>query len=198
MKLKLVDHSDINLAVSPGVRGDGLHASDIYNDLAKDLDPERYGDWKEEDDPDHLLMAIGLAWEVHLEKMLVLAGHLVARPPEGRSPEGIFYNPDLLVVNGEDRIGEIKVTWMSSKSDLHDPKFDKYLMQNKLYCYWEEMAFARFYVLYMRGDYKGPQWPQFKIWDIEYTARELHENHQMCMNHAKHKQMFTRHQRRVS
>lgn len=181
---------DFELAVSPAGRSTGLHASDIYNDLFKDLEPDRYGDWNEEDDPDHLMMAIGLAWEVHLEKMLVLGGHLVARPPEARSPEGISYSPDLLVVNGEDRIGEVKVTWMSSRTDLSDPKFDKYLVQNKFYCYNEQMTLARFYVLYMRGDYKDRQWPKFKIWDIEYTARELRENHAMMLNHAKHKGML--------
>lgn len=186
MKLTKVKHQ-LNLAISPAGRSQGLHASDIYGDLFKDLEPDRYGDWDGSLDPDSLMTAIGLAWEVHLEKMLVLNGALVARPPESRSPEGIYYSPDLLVVNGEDRIGEIKVTWMSSRSDLADPKFDKYLVQNKLYCYWEEMNLARFYVLYMRGDYKDRQWPKFLIWDIEYTARELRENHQMCMNHARHK-----------
>lgn len=189
MKLKLVNHK-LDLAISPAGRSEGLHASDIYGDLFKDLEPERYGEWDGSLDPDSLMTALGLAWEVHLEKMLTLNGHLVARPPECRSDEGIYYSPDLLVVNGQDRIGEIKVTWMSSRTDLNDPKFDKYLCQNMLYCYWEQMNLARFYVLYMRGNYKGRQWPAFKIWDVEYTARELKENHQMCMNHARSKKML--------
>lgn len=178
---------DFNLAVSPAGRSEGLHASDIYGDLFKDLEPERYGEWDGSLDPDSLMTAIGLAWEVHLEKMLVLGGHLVARPPECRSPEGIYYSPDLLVVNGEDRIGEIKVTWQSSRTDLNDPKFDKYLVQNKFYCYHEQMNLARFYILYMRGDYRNRSWPVFKIWDVVYTDRELRENNTMLLNHARHK-----------
>ncbi len=191
MKLKQVKHK-LDLAISPPGRSEGLHASDIYGDLFADLDPERYGSWDDANDPDKLMMAIGLAWEVHLEKMLIINGELVARPPEQRSDEGIYYSPDLIVVNGQDRIGEIKVTWMSSRTDLHDPKFAKYLCQNMLYCHWEQMNLARFYVLYMRGHYKGKQWPEFKIWDVEYTAQELKENHQTCMNQAKSKNMFRR------
>ena len=79
---------------------------------------------------------------------------------------------------------------MSYKNNLHDPKFAKYLCQNQLYCYWERMRLARFYVLYMRGNYKGRQWPVFKIWDVEYTKQELAENYAMCMNHARSKKMF--------
>lgn len=186
MKLTPVPHA-WNLAISPSGRSEGLHASDIYGDLFKDLEPDRYGDWDPADDPDQLMMAIGLAWEVHLEKMLVLNGELVGRPAEAQSEEGIYYSPDLLVVNGEDRIGEIKVTWQSSRTDLFDPKFDKYLVQNKFYCHSEQMRFARFYILYMRGNYKDRQWPQFRVWDVEYTERELRENHEMLINHARHK-----------
>lgn len=174
-------------------RGEGLHASDIYGSFFKQLNPKKYSS---DMDPllQDILFAIGLAWEQYLEKVLIANGELVARPGELESPEGVKYSPDLLVVNGHDRIGEIKVTHMSSRDCVPgNEKFEKYLCQVKAYCYWAGIPRARFYVLYLHGDWRRGEdgkLMDFKMWDVDFTMRELKENHQMLMAHAENEGML--------
>lgn len=170
------------LAKSLGPRSPGLHVSEIYGDLFQDLEPKRYS---RDSAPNPIRLAVGLAWEAWLEQVLVKFD--VMRPGELVSDEGIAYSPDLFVINGTNRIGEIKATWMSCASGLDDPKFDKWIVQAKIYCHWTDMKGARFYVLFMNGDYKLNREPTFKVWDVDFTERELLENHMMLMNHARHK-----------
>jgi hypothetical protein len=179
----------LDLAVSTAPRSPGLHVSAIYSDLFQDLEPDRYVRGSL---PDATRMAVGLAWESHLEKMLELQGIHAYRPAECRSPEGIAYSPDLVIVNGEDRIGEVKCTWKSSRGALADPKFDIWMTQAKIYCHWTEIPRVRFFVLFVNGSYGrtlAERSPEFRVWDIEYTARELQDNYQMLMNHMRHKGM---------
>ena len=174
-------------------RGEGLHASDIYGSFFKQLNPKKYSS---DMDPllQDILFAIGLAWEQYLEKVLIANGELVARPGELESEEGIKYSPDLLVVNGHDRIGEIKATHMSSRDCVPgNEKFEKYLAQTKLYCYWSGIPRARFYVLYLHGDWRrgdDGKLMDFKMWDVDFTMRELKDNHKMLMQHAKDEGLF--------
>lgn len=169
-------------------RGKGLHVSDIYNDLYQDLEPERY---RKDGVPPDLLMSIGLAWEQYLERTLVANGVLCARPGEQISPEGVLYSPDLLIVNGQDRLGEIKATWLSAKVGPTHKKFGKYLCQGMIYGYWAEIPRVRYYILHMNGIWsfkeEGGHFPMMNIWDVEFTARELKDNYQMLMNHARDK-----------
>jgi hypothetical protein len=177
-----------DLAMSDPNRGKGLHVSDIYNDYFQDTEPERYS--RDGKAPD-LKLAVGLAWEQYLERTLVANGVLCARPGELRSPEGIFYSPDLLIVNGQDRIGEIKATWLSSKVGPTHKKFDKFMVQAMIYCHWCEIPRVRFYVLHINGTWtfktKSGHDPIMNIWDCDFTARDLHTNHSLLMNHAKDK-----------
>ena len=174
-------------------RGKGVHASDIYGDFFRKLNPKKYD---EEMDPTtlDLLYTVGLAWEQYLEKVLLANGVLCARPGELESPEGIKYSPDLILVNGHDRIGEIKATYMSSRDCVPGhTKFEKYLGQTKLYCHWSRIPRCRFYVLYIHGNWQrgpGMKLIDFKMWDIDFTARELKENHRMMMNHAESEGML--------
>ncbi len=180
-------------------RGEGLHASAIYGSLYQKLDPERFPEGSK---PHTISMAIGLAWEQWLERTLIGMGQLVCRPGELTSPEGILYSPDLFVANCEDRVGEIKTTMLSSKLGIEGPKCDKYHCQAKIYCYWSGTFHARFYVLFLRGDYsfmkKGADhddlgMSDLRCYDVTYTPRELHENYVMLMNHAIKQNMFIRH-----
>jgi hypothetical protein len=175
-------------AAAPAPRSIGLHVSTIYNDLYQDLDPDRYS---KDGEPHQILMAIGLSWEQWLERTLIAMGECVARPGELISPEGIIYSPDLHVLNGVERLGEIKSTCMSSREGIEAPKFAKWHCQAKIYCYWTSIPRMRFYVLFLRGDYrKGDGFPEFKVWDVEYGARELQENRCMLINHAHSKEML--------
>ena len=168
-------------------RGEGLHASDIYGSLYEHLEPNRF---KRDGAPPDLKMAIGLAWEQYLEKVLILNGVLAARPGELRSPEGILYSPDLLIVNGEDRIGEIKATFMSAAGGVAHPKRDKWFTQVKLYCWWTEIPRARFYALYLCGDYRKNRDPILEVSNVDFTYKELRDNHKLCMNHARSEKLI--------
>jgi hypothetical protein len=178
---------DFDLTMNDPHRGKGLHASDIYNDLYQELEPERY---RKDGKPPDLLMAMGLAWEQYFEKALVANGVLCARPGELESAEGIKYSPDLLLVNGEDRIGEIKLTSLSTRVGPTNPKFAKYLTQGMIYAYWTEIPRLRYFVLHIHGNHKGAKFPAMNVWDVEFTARDLRDNYQLLMNHAKNKGMF--------
>jgi len=172
---------------APGPRTPGLHASDLYNGLAKKLDPKRF---QGSDGPNKTIMAIGLAWEQWLERTLIGMGEVVTRPPEqcvllGATP--CYYSPDLFVVNGHPRIGEMKTTSKSSRYGIEGEKSDIYHAQTMLYCYWEGLEDARFYVLNLKGDYKSKKkgapkglddFPEFHVYNVHYSGQELRDNHE--------------------
>lgn len=178
---------DIDLLASDLVRSPGVHASDIYGDLYKHLDPKRYdyGDGP----PNAVLMALGTAWEKHLEYLLTKNGLVhVERPEEFMSPEGIAYSPDLIFFNGVTRLGEIKYTSMSADDMPTEPtnvlpsKLDKYLTQMKLYAFWLGLHDGWLCILFNHK----PWAPEIRVFDLEWNDRELEENHAMLMNHARH------------
>jgi len=176
----------IDFLKSDLVRSTGVHASDIYGDLYKRLFPKRYdfGDGP----PNGVLMALGSAWEVQLEKLLILNGVNAYRPGEMMSPEGIAYSPDLIVFNSHVRVGEIKLTSMSlddiplTETNGLNPKFDKFLTQMKIYAYWLELRYGWLAICSIRKPYA----PEFRALDIEFSYRELQDNYQMLMGHAQH------------
>lgn len=171
-------------------RTPGLHMSEIYNDLFQRIEPKRY---KKGGPPDPLRLEAGLALEEMLEEGLKrrLVGE---RPGEFTTEEGIIFTPDLLIFNGSTRLGEIKLTWMWSKDvprepgNAFPPKFDKYLCQIKSYCHKLETNEARLIAFFVNG--KGDSVPELLAWDITFTARELHENWAMLMNHARSRRML--------
>lgn len=174
------------LAMTDPNRGKGLHASDIYGDYYKQLYPKKYNNPKNNDPfVQDLLFAIGLAWEQYFEKVLKANGELVDRPGELESEDGVKYSPDLLIVNGQDRIGEIKATYMSTNNCVPGKRdFEKYLSQGMLYCFWSNIPRIRYYVLHLHGDWRG-KLLDFKAYDIEFTKRELIDEHRKMMKHAK-------------
>lgn len=176
----------LDFLASDLVRSPGVHASDIYGSLFKALDPKRYDYGDREPNP--LLLALGTAWEKHLEYILEKNGVRAERPSEFMSPEGIAYSPDLILFNGKTRLGEIKLTSMSAKdmpttvTNSLPPKFDKYLCQMKLYAYWLGLTNGWLAILFINQPWN----PDFRVFDIEWTEQELQENHSMCLNHARH------------
>ena len=183
-------------------RTTGVHISQIYGDLYQRLEPDRYTKGV----PPPEILEVGLSFEYQLERMLEdglkarLAG--AVRPGELISPEGIYFSPDLMVFNGTQRVGEIKLTWMSTKevpvttSNSFPPKFDKWFTQMKSYCHLLETPLARLIAFFVLSDYghmkqrgarpgarKGAG-PDLRAWDIEFTARELKENWALMLRHG--------------
>ncbi len=178
-----VEHN-LDLLKSNLVRSPGVHASDIYGDYYARLDPKRYA---YDSLPDPMLLAMGTAWERHLEYLLEANGIIAMRPGELISPEGIAYSPDLIIFNGHTRVGEIKWTSMSAKdmpteeTNCLPSKLDKYIDQMKLYAYWLELQHGWLSIAFM---YK-PFQPVLRCFNLEWTERELHETHSKFMSHAK-------------
>lgn len=196
MRITPIDHGLQDLiGKSSGVRGAGLHISQIYGDLFSDLEPTRF---VRGSTPDPLRLGLGLAWETHLEKCLLLQenGEAASRPGEMVSEEGILYNPDLIIFNGSTRLGEIKLTWASSREFPNEPtnglppKAERYIVQMQAYCHCLETPHARLLAYFVNGDYTRNSGPQLKAWDLTFTTRELDENWAMLLNHARSKKML--------
>lgn len=190
----------IDLLASDLVRSPGLHASTIFGDLFEELDPKRY---KYDGPPNPVSLAMGTAWEKHLEYLLVKNGVDAIRPDEFLSPPlgqrkiQVAYSPDLILQNGVVRCGEIKWTSKSVKglpdqTAFHlDPKYDKYQCQLMLYIYWLRIEFDCEVQGWLALALMNEPWnPQLRCYNIDYTDRELHENKEMCLNHAADKGMI--------
>lgn len=186
----------ITLALpAPGyVRGEGLHISTLYNALYEGLEPTRYDSTKPMDKG---RLELGQALELGLED--ALKQRLIVRPGEFVEPEhGIIFSPDLFIFNGHLRVGEMKLTWLSSKGvprvkgDLFPPKFKKYLTQMMCYCRALETPYARLLAFFVNGDYdwENKLAPKFLAWDLEFKKREMDEEWQMVMNNARSEGML--------
>lgn len=197
------------------VRAPGLHASDLYGSYYRQANPSRYD--KNDGGPAPLLLGTGLALETALENWLAERfekGEMAeqATRPGEFTHEDIFdgyrvkfaYNPDLLIFNGETRLGEIKATWMSSKIPHHwfdspetlaaheeeislllrDEKYDKYWTQVKLYLKCLRMRLARIYIWYIAGDYTRPYKSQLLARDLEFTQDEIDSEYAAMCYHG--------------
>ena len=182
----------ITLAQSaPGyVRTPGLHMSTLYNSLFAALEPERYGGT---DGPDLLRMEMGLAVEEGMDRCLRDRWR-ANRPGEFTTSEGIIYTPDFLIFADQTRLGEIKLTYLSSgevpreTASRFPPKFDKHICQMQCYCRSLETPYARLVVLFVNGpgSFSKKLGPELLAWDIEFSPRELEDNWTMVTNHARH------------
>lgn len=187
MRIVPIPHG-LDLLTTDLVRSPGLHASTIYNGLFQWLEPKRY---VHDVPPEPLLLALGTAWEKHLEYLLIKNGVWAERPDEMLSPEGIAYSPDLLVFNGVTRLGEIKLTFQSSRdyplsatgySSL-PPKADKWVCQMMLYAYWLGLHDGWLCVAFL-GD-RPLTTDSLRVFELTWTDRELQENHAKCLNFAR-------------
>jgi hypothetical protein len=186
MLITPIEHAGLDLLKSDLVRSPGVHASDIFGPLFAELEPQRYNYTSA---PNPMLLALGTAWEKHLEYLLAKNDIAAVRPDEFMSPEGIAYSPDLLIFNGVTRLGEIKYTSQSSKgyptepANHLPPKADKYLCQMMLYAYWLELHDGWLAIVFNHQSWN----PELRIFEITWTDRELADNHTMLMNYAKQK-----------
>lgn len=189
---------DFDISASDLVRSPGLHMSDIYNDLYKKLDPRRYKSKSDFTESLPLMGALGTAWENQLEYLLRKAGQDAHRPEEFRTKEGIAFSPDLLLANGHLRLGEIKLKWMSSKDmpraatsvNAFPPGFQKHLTQMMSYCWNLETPYARIYSNHLIGNGRKPYKPELLIYDLEFSPREMRDEYQALINHARHQRML--------
>lgn len=198
MKVVEIEHGlTLNQPTEGYVRTPGLHISEIYNSLFEEMEPARFS---KGDGPDRVKMEVGTAFEETLE--IALAQRLLGdRPGEFAcmpcarvvpvgTPGSIIFSPDYFLFNGVTRLGEFKATWMSIRHGIHDARFEKWRVQMKAYAKPLQMLHARLYVLWVNGDYswKPPYGgAHLRAWDFEFTQRELDDNFNMLMRHARKK-----------
>jgi hypothetical protein len=181
------------VGVSPGGRThEKLHISDLYGRYYEVTDPKRF---KHTGPPNPLYLEMGLTFEQMLEDKFKERMSGVSRPGELTTAEGIVYSPDLIIFNGVTRLGEIKLTWMSSK-EMPDteanglpPKFEKWITQIMAYSFHLETPYARLIAFFVNGAYKQMV-PELRAWDLEFTSRELHENWDKLIRLARHEGMI--------
>lgn len=166
--------------------------SDIYGSLYQTLQPSRYAVKRKEgpETPNATLIGLGLAWETHLEKVLVQAGINAQRPGEFRTKEGIIFSPDLLIDNGVTRLGEIKLTRYAMTGDYRDERFAKWMTQCKAYCYHLETPYATLLALHVGGNYREVRDPTLVITELEFTPRELRDEWERLLRHAQEQRML--------
>ncbi len=192
-------------------RTEGLHASDLYGAYYKAYDPKRYDKRDKDGNPQPMDMAkieFGLSFEQELEVWLALMMDAVRRRMAGRllgdrpgefthhharckTPAGkwckrncVIFSPDYLFEEPAEMVlGEFKLSWYSSNEAPFNEKFDKWITQMKLYCYWLGVRKARLYVFFVNDNYKPPT-PRIRCWEIVFTQRELDDEHNVIMRHA--------------
>lgn len=219
MKVVPVSHGlDDVLGVSTSDRSPGLHASTIYNSLYQELEPNRYQkdtpyDMARMDLGLTIEDMIEEGWKRRHQSER--PGEF--ETPEGIafSPDGITFEDDGRVI-----LTELKVTWMSCRecpvsveqaeqtkaflggkelqlavtwdgesAVTFPPKLSKYFTQMKFYTHNLDLEWARLVTLFINGDYRPPR-PVVLAWDFKFSPQELRENHQMLINHARHKGML--------
>lgn len=208
MKVTPVDPGiDLNFAAEPRTIG-RIHASDVYNDMYLRLQPEKYGQDIDVDTRE-AYMAGGLVLERFLERgwkerfQPKQANETVERPGELIDEQtGIVYSPDLIIFNGVTRVGEMKLTWMSTtelpreEANGFPKKFNKYITQMAQACHSLETSHARLIAFFVNSSYswtiKGTKKPNPKAfkpeilaWDITFTKRELQDEWDRFIRHAR-------------
>lgn len=199
MRVRPID-VPLDLAPNDTKRSKGLHMSDIYNDLYQELEPDRY---KKGTAPAPALLAIGLALEQYTERLLLAAGIDAHRPPEFRTADdyAIAFSPDLLIYNGIVRGGEIKSTFMSHRemptesTTALPPKFNKYVTQMKVYGHNLDINTWWLLAWFLKGKWEKTDnddavLAAFLPYELEFTAREMREEYDMLVSHAKHRKML--------
>jgi len=218
MKVTRIAHGLILAANEPGyVRSPGLHMSDLYNSLFKEVSPKRYNkkDAEGNESPmDVTVMEEGMAYEGWLAPQLrrrlfgERPGEFFTRHARTCSLHGspvkdgtiicacgagVAYSPDWLFTEDELELGEFKRTKYSLRDAPFSEKFDKWICQMKAYCYHLETLLAKLFVLFVNGDYSytSPEGDeQIVRWDFEFTQVELDRNWARLVNHGKKKGMI--------
>lgn len=184
MRVTPIPHG-LDLTATDLVRSPGVHMSELFGDLYADLEPKRF---KHTTAPNPLLLALGTAWENHLEFLIGKSGLEVLRPGELMTDEGIAYSPDGIIMD-DFRLAEYKYSSMGTKDLPTEPstslpqRFGKYLCQCMCYCYHLGTPKARLYFCSVNRPYD----PELRVFDIEFTAQELQDNWSAVLNNARFK-----------
>lgn len=174
--------ADCDPLITP--RSDGLHLSQIYNDIEATLAP------REEMEESQLsnYRAGGFLWERLFSSAMAdsIRGGDIVRPGEF-AVDGIAGSPDNLRIDPW-RVIETKCTWRSvQKFDDHMEKFMwTWLVQMKGYCRMVGALQAELYCFFINGDYRGSG-PLPRGLLLSWSQLEIDENWRMITGHARNR-----------
>jgi len=178
-------------------RSKGVHLSAIIRCIAIEmgiLKPE----WIEESsladsrtitDPTAVLrILIGLAWDqLYIPEILSHEG--VLDHPDEMCLDDVYMSPDgesiSVIITPTTAVGdrtrhivihEVKATYKSTKTVGDLTSQWMWLAQIKGYCKGAKTTFAVLHVLFLCGDYSYPITPVNKVWELEFTQKEIDEN----------------------
>lgn len=180
-------------------RTEGLHLSQITNDLMIGLDPQRYGQNDRNQNTKWMNFLAGLIFERVLEEAW-LSKEMQYRPelvrPGELTVEGIIGTPDAYDT-AIFRPEEYKCTKKSCRQSITDRKFWIYWVQLKAYCYMLRSIGmgtnqGALYILHVNGNYSWDDTDPdsgyiIKGYEDEWSDLQLEENWSMLRNHAKNR-----------
>ena len=168
--------------INDHTRSEGVHVSNTIRKIGFDLGylkPEYLG--AEMDVP---RVSLGCAWEDWVfprqhPETLYHPGEIIK--------DGIAMTCDGLAWFDSDkkRVEECKLTWKSMKRALDLEAEWMWLSQTKSYCWGWETQYARYCIYWINGNYKygtDEGKPQYRLYDLEFTYKELKDNWQMIKN----------------
>lgn len=173
-----------------GARAEGLHLSQITNDIAATVYPKEF--WylqRDADTPaefDDRTRATFECGHVIEDMIAATLGKRLGwhKPEPRRSSEGIWCSPDGYT-SGTRTIDEMKATWKSSRDFQGSAKWQLYMWQVLGYAHVFEADRIRLHVLHMNGDWRPPRPEKPRTYIIRPSAKDIAENWAMLRNHAK-------------
>lgn len=179
----------------------GLHVSAIIKHICRTLEPARFnravkhGAGAGYDLDSEPAIWLGQAVDQYLKRALLDEG---GTDMQAMQVDGIWFSTDLMRLHtgidtrrlgfpddptDEPIVEEFKLTWMSMRQPITDPKFRHWFWQLMAYCYVWETRRARLRVVAVNGDY-GPPSPAYHVFDLLFSPAELADNWQMLQAHA--------------
>ena len=203
MKTKIVtDQYPLFLPESLTPRSKGVHVSSIIRCIAietgilstQNQDDLSLSDVRTITDEDAILrINIGLAWEEHYIGQILSRYGVIDHPGEMQY-DGVYLSHDgedlsviltVPVLQYGPRVHEVKATYKSTKTvgDLSSQWM--WITQMKAYCIARGCTTAFLHALFLCGNYVAPIRPVLKIWELEFTQRELDENWELLSQYKK-------------
>lgn len=130
-------------------------------------------------------MCLGMAWE---DWVFPTQHPEVVYHPGEMVGDTIACSADGISWIGEDkRVHECKVTWKSMRREFELQNEWLWLSQTMGYCYVWGTNLARYHIYWVNGDYKYGDGggPKYKLYDLEFSKRELQDNWKMINNRSK-------------
>lgn len=163
-------------------RSPGLHLSTIIKSICHEIDPKRFP-LTEPGDLPWTRFEVGFTFERVLEMAFASRLPHIFRPGEVVL-DGIAMSPDGIDPNGW-VLEEYKSTWMTPHDVPEGAKCWHWKVQMMAYCHAIGSTRARLRALFINGS--GDRSPLYKVWELQFTEEELHDNWRMITTHARAK-----------